>query len=353
MESFIDYITISNFKSIRNLKLEEFSRINLLIGKPNVGKSNILEAFGVFSLPYLELNSNKKLSSLIRVEYQNELFFDGNFENSIVINSNLGNYSITKNPDYIDPNSGNIEKLNTNILEIILDNRESLSHLYFNSNLGLNLGGLSPFKKKSRETLTSKWINIKYYNFLKGLNTKESHLNYLIPPNGTNQMQIIEDIPALKEEIVNLFHEYNLNLVFDKSSQKLKITKPPQNGEIFLIPYNSIADTLQRIIFYKTAIASNQNSVLIFEEPEAHAFPPYIVHITQEIIDAKSNQFILSTHSPYVLDYFLENARDELSIFMVDYKNGETVANKLSKEDMDNIYGYGIDLFTNYETFLK
>ena len=353
MENFIDHITISNFKSIRQLKLEGLSRINLFIGKPNVGKSNILEAFGVFSLPYLELNSNKKLSSLIRAEYQNELFFDGNFENSIVINSNLGNCSITKNPDYIDPNSGNKEKLNINILEIILDNRESLSYLYFDSNLGLNLGGLSPFKKKPREIQTSKWIDIKYYNFLKGIKTKESHLNYLVPPNGTNQMQIIENIPTLKEEIINLFREYNLNLVFDKSSQELKITKPPQNGEIFLIPYNSIADTLQRIIFYKTAIASNQNSVLIFEEPEAHAFPPYIVHITQEIIDAHSNQFILSTHSPYVLDYFLENAREELSIFMVDYKDGETVANKLSKEDMDDIYGYGIDLFTNYETFLK
>jgi hypothetical protein len=166
-------------------------------------------------------------------------------------------------------------------------------------------------------------------------------------------MKIIENIPTLKEEIINLFREYNLNLVFDKSSQELKITKPPKNGEIFLIPYNSIADTLQRVIFYKTAIASNRNSVLVFEEPEAHAFPPYIVHITQEIIDAKSNQFILSTHSPYVLDYFLENAIDETSIFMVDYKNGETVTNKLSKEDMSDILRYGIDLFTNYETFLK
>ncbi|MGC9354378.1 MAG: AAA family ATPase, partial [Mariniphaga sp.] len=147
--------------------------------------------------------------------------------------------------------------------------------------------------------------------------------------------------------------DYNLQLVFDKASQELKIMKPHKGNEIFLVPYHSIADTLQRIIFYKTAIASNQNSVLIFEEPEAHAFPPYIVHITQEIIDAQSNQFMLSTHSPYVLDYFLENAFDETSIFMVDYKNGETVSNKLSKEDMSDIISYGIDLFTNYETFLK
>ncbi len=353
MENFIDYINISNFKSIRELKLEGLSRINLFIGKPNVGKSNILEALGVFSLPYLELNPNKKLSSLIRVEYQNELFFDGNYKKQIEINSNIGNCIITKKTDYLNHYTGNTEKLDSDILELILNNLESDSHLYFDSKLGLNLGDLSPFKKGTRETKSSKWIGIKYYNFIKGVTSKESHLNYLLPPSGTNQMQVIENIPTLKEEIINLFQEYNLNLVFDKSSQELKIMKPPQNGEIFLIPYSSIADTLQRVIFHKTAIASNQNSVLIFEEPEAHAFPPYISHITQEIIDSKSNQYIISTHSPYILNDFLENARDELSIFMVDYKDGETVVNKLTKEDLDDINRYGIDLFTNYETFLK
>ena len=175
----------------------------------------------------------------------------------------------------------------------------------------------------------------------------------MLPPFGTNLLNIIEKYHSLKKEITKLFEEYNLKLVMDLASQELKIMKPPKGTEIFLIPYSSIADTLQRVIFYKTAIASNRNSVLIFEEPEAHAFPPYISHITHEIIDSKSNQFIISTHSPYGLNDFLENARDELSIFMVDYKNGETVANKLTRVNLDDIYGYGIDLFTNYETFLK
>ena len=349
MENFIDYITISNFKSIRELKLEGLSRINLFIGKPNVGKSNILEALGVFSLPHLELNSNKRLSTFVRIENQNEIFFDGNFENQISINSNISNCRITKNPEYVNPNTGVVENSNYNVFEISIDNSEFEAYYYFDSKPGLNLGGLSrPWKKE-----ISKPVIVKYYNYLKGIKTKSQSLNYLIPPHGTNLMQMVENNRLLKRDIIHLFKEYNLELVFDRSSQELKITKPPRNGEIFLIPYNSIADTLQRIIFYKTAIASNQNSVLIFEEPEAHAFPAYISHITHEIINSKSNQFILSTHSPYVLNDFLENARDELSIFMVDYKNGETVANKLTKEEIEEIYQYGIDLFTNYETYLK
>jgi len=103
MEDFIDNISISNFKSIRNLNIEGLTRINLFIGKPNVGKSNILEAFGMFSLPYLELNPNKKFSSFIRIENQNEIFSDGIFENQIILKTNIGNCTITNNPDYKNP----------------------------------------------------------------------------------------------------------------------------------------------------------------------------------------------------------------------------------------------------------
>ncbi|WP_352422975.1 AAA family ATPase [Proteiniphilum sp.] len=50
MEKFTDRITIENFKSIRRIELEDCRWINLLIGKPNVGKSNALEAFSSFCL---------------------------------------------------------------------------------------------------------------------------------------------------------------------------------------------------------------------------------------------------------------------------------------------------------------
>jgi AAA15 family ATPase/GTPase len=335
MENFIDHINISNFKSIRNLNLEGLTRINLFIGKPNVGKSNILEALGVFSLPYLKNNSNK-ISNIVRAENKAELFFDGLINNDIKIETNIGKYVGTVTEKLIP------EKItwNPNLLFII----QILSSTYT-----LNFDQNLKFTIRSENYVPPK---IKYYNFKTEVKGKRSNVSFLLPPSGDNILSTIEFYPELKNEIKNLFNEYNLELVFDRASQELKIIKPSKHGEIFLIPYNSIADTLQRIIFYKTAIGSNQNSVLIFEEPEAHAFPPYISHITHEIIDSKSNQFILSTHSPYVLNDFLENARDELSIFMVDYKEGETVANKLTKENLDDIYGYGIDLFTNYETFL-
>ena len=118
-------------------------------------------------------------------------------------------------------------------------------------------------------------------------------------------------------------------------------------------PYSSIADTLQRVIFFKTAIASNQNSILLFEEPEAHCFPPYIAQITQEVINAETNQFFIATHSPYVLNDFMEDeeTRAELAIFMADFKDGQTVVYRLSDKELNEVYNYGIDVFFNYERF--
>ena len=70
MKNFIKSLTIVNFKSIKHLDLN-CKRINIFIGKPNVGKSNILEGLGLFSVPYLYYTTN--LQSLIRAEKTSNL----------------------------------------------------------------------------------------------------------------------------------------------------------------------------------------------------------------------------------------------------------------------------------------
>jgi predicted ATP-dependent endonuclease of OLD family len=158
-------------------------------------------------------------------------------------------------------------------------------------------------------------------------------------------------LPDLKQNIQNLFNEYDLKMVFDKASQSLKVLKMRQE-DLFLLPYHSIADTLRRIIFFKTAIASNENSILLLEEPESHAFPPYMVEITQELIHSKNNQFFITTHSPFIVNDLLENAIDDLAIFIVDYQNHQTIVKGLTENELLEVYKYGIDLFMNYQIYL-
>jgi AAA15 family ATPase/GTPase len=328
MLNLIQEISIRNFKSIKNCDLKGCSRINLFIGRPNVGKSNILEALGLFSIPYLKESTSKKLSNLIRVENETELFYNGTIDQDAVVKTNIGECRLGYSPKTGLKASINLYE-NSSLYEI--DDR-------------LNVRG--GFRNRDFEP------PIKKYTYRHDISYKKSHAKYLIPPFGFNLLSIIENYEDLKRQVVSLFKEYGLEIAFDKSSQTIKVIQSEDKSGIFLIPYNSIADTLQRVIFYKAAIVSNTNSALLFEEPEAHSFPPYMTHITQEMMYRKDNQYFIATHSPFILNDLLENSREEISVFNTNYKRHQTEVRKLTERELTDIYQNGVDLFTNNESYI-
>lgn len=330
MPNFTKYIHIRNFKSIKDVDLNDCRRVNLFIGKPNVGKSNLLEAISLLGLPYIKYAKKKTLQQFIRIENDSELFFDGNIDETIIIDSALGKAEVRTDPKGLIADitiSTPSETITQSLPFANLTTKKNIDEVKFN-----------PFKS---------------YIFPFEFDKEKSNLNFLLPPHGNNLMNIVSQLPKLKNELKDIFDYYGLRYVFDTNSQEIKIIKEKNSGEIFLIPFHSIADTLQRIIFYKAAIESNTDSILTFEEPEAHSYPPYISKITQSIIDSKDNQFFITTHSPYVVTNFLESLNKELAIYLVDFEAGQTVVKKLSDKELNEVYEYGVDLFFNTETFLK
>jgi AAA15 family ATPase/GTPase len=319
-KAFFTDITIENFKSLRSVQLSDCNRINVFIGKPNVGKSNILEALSLFSLAHLpNLTESLLFKKLIRVDNESELFFDGEEREPIRLTSNLCKLQMTYSFNGGFRSTSNITVQN----DILID-------------------------KVKKYVFKSQGIQLQTFDY---------NIESLMYPFGENLLNIIQNHSKLNKTFRELFKEYNLQLLFDKRTKSMMIAKRTKNeGDempaIFTMPYGSVADTLQRIIFYKTAIASNTDAVLLFEEPEAHSFPPYIRDITQDMLAAKSNQFFITTHSPFVLNDFLENGRDELAVFVVGWENGETIVKKLTPEQLYEIYQCGVDLFTNIETFI-
>ena len=81
----VEKIRIKNFKSLRDLTIEDCRRVNLLVGRPNVGKSNILEALALFSVPYLRAVKNPSILRLLRLGHLPELFFDGTMTKAIEV----------------------------------------------------------------------------------------------------------------------------------------------------------------------------------------------------------------------------------------------------------------------------
>jgi AAA15 family ATPase/GTPase len=329
------YVEISNFKSIKHLELDDCKRINLFIGYPNVGKSNIVEALSLFSVPYL--NEGDNLNRLIRAENKFELFFDAKIDTCFVTDG----YSTAE--------------FKTNSSFVLRHEDIGIEKQFF----------FSPKFNLSKRTNSNiddgedyRHGSVKKYTFNANQNWISNNELSLLPPYGENLIDVLTNnmnVAEVKFWIKQEFKKFGLEYVIDKASHSLKVQRRLNDGEVLQLPWSSIADTLQRIVFYKAAIASNTDSVLLFEEPEAHAFPPYIRIVTNDIAASKSNQFFIATHSPIIVNEFIEDVEicKELAIYIVDFKNGETTVKRLISNDLDEIFSNGIDLFFDLERYLN
>jgi AAA15 family ATPase/GTPase len=336
MANFIEHIHITNFKSMRDLEVEGCRRINLLIGYPNVGKSNLLEALSLFSVPFLR--REESLNRFIRAESQREFFHnalhtkcsvDVNMKEDAVLTVNGLTLKLNVQTDKYDAEFKIDEKLCMATTRLY-DFDTSVKRYIFASD--------KPYR---------------------GVSSRE-----LLPPYGENISEVLANdikgegdatpLSSVIRWMDDEFAKIGLEYILDMSAHCIRVQRRLDGVKVFQQPYSSIADTLQRIIFYKTAIASNENSVLLFEEPEAHAFPPYIKTITQDIINSASNQFFIATHSPVILNDFIEYAdvRKEVAIYLLSLKDGQTAVKRLSDGEVDEVYNYGEDLFFNIEKFL-
>ncbi len=322
----ISSVTINNFKSVKSVTLSDCRRINVLIGRPNVGKSNILEALALFDVPYMINTSTKSLKNLIRIENTADLFHNGIPTSPVEICAGDNSIKIVRG-------------LNNGIsLEINTQDEEAKY-------------SFTPSLNISTKKEPTAFPDILTYFFPKHFVADSSNIGFLLPPSGGNLMEIVANLPALKASLAELFHGYGLKMMFDSGSQQIKAMRE-RGLDMFLVPFSSLADSLQRLIFYKAAIDSNHGKVICFEEPEAHTFPPYISNIVDNVISNESNQYFITTHSPYVMSALLESAGEDLAVFVVDMENNATTVNRLTDEQLQKAYDNGIDLFYNIEVYL-
>jgi AAA15 family ATPase/GTPase len=327
----IKHIEITNFKSIKHLEINDCNKINVFIGQPNAGKSNILEALGLFG----GLNSfNRKIEDFIRFGNYNEVFFEENINEVFKI-------QINESKLFFKSNELSSEEIAISEFISISDSIP-LSYLFNNGN-GLEESN----SNKIIEKICKYNFDNKNYTSRK-LNTK--NLNF---PFGENLVEIISSNPIVRSEIIRLFNLSGLKFLIDKNTNEIKLFKEYQDGTFFTLSYSLIADTLQRLIFYKAAIMSNQNSVLLFEEPEAHCFEPYILEFTNSVkYDENDNQFFIVTHSDYLTKEFLrdEESKENTNIYLVNNVDGETKVKLLDKKKNEDVFEYGMNIFFNFES---
>lgn len=326
----IKSIEITNFKSIKNLKLEA-KKINVFIGEPNTGKSNILEALGLLSALHYDCHH---LKSFVRFDKAIDLFYNLSAKESIEID--VDGYGI----------KGKLEK---NILSIDVINKKKI---VINFRYGINgdiQGSSGGGSSLYAEQETAIFSQIKYYLFKRLTYFNLENVSYLQPPFGENLTALAIANLEINEIMNARFEEFGYSVVLSPYENKISILKKTRN---ILLPYHVASDSLQRIIFYMSAMKSNNSSTLIFEEPESNIFPYFVTMLAESIgLDNNDNQYFIATHNPYFLLSVLEKApKDDINVFVTYLDESGTNVKCLSYSEIPELMEH--DPFLNLNLFI-
>jgi AAA15 family ATPase/GTPase len=324
-------LQIRNFKSIKAADLN-CKRVNVFIGEPNTGKSNVLESIALLHLFADRYKTYREddISLMLRISQWNQLFYDQDLSQPLSVTADKTKVELRCNNKkridvYIDKDR--VESLNPDLLYVSGENLQNLPSVKF-----------ALYRFRGRNEFTSR------------------EANFIAPPDGPNMIEVIRSRKELMEALQSLLSKLNLNLVLDITGRtiRLETTTPVGEGvrETLALPYSMLSESLQRIIFYTAIVLGNKNMTMAFEVPD-HMYPPHVKKLAELIAHDKdrNNQYFLTTYNPYFFMSLIEKTpKDELSIFYTFLLEGrETKVRPLTDEQIEEILDVDVDVFFNLE----
>ena len=328
----IKTLSVKNFKSLKDVELD-CARINVLIGQPNSGKSNLLEALGMVSFAGYPFSNNpntfRDVRDFVRVERTSNMFYDENLDQPLEIRCD----SVELTLEFHNARFQGQCKNPSGPVVAFQGDHNSL----------INTGALSE---------AAAFAAFKSYRFQPRTEFKRLESQFLMPPDGDNLVSLLLSNRDLRGAVSDLFVPFGLKLGIRPQENRLEVIKSVDDV-IIAYPYSLLSDTLQRVIFYLCAVTRNKESVITFEEPEAHAFPYYTKYLAELIaLDDRENQYFIATHNPYFLMPLLEKTpAQELAVFIVHYQDYETRLKRIPQEQLPELFE--LDVSSNLDRFLE
>jgi len=314
----IGQIHIRNFKSIRELKFDT-KRVNIFVGEPNTGKSNILEALAFFSQGVLISAAQE----LLRFKTTADLFFDQKVANELSVNAEPWRLSLKFG------NSGDFQGT------------------FFEA--GKTRGSFRMQHQGEIHSAQQPQTTIRYYNF-KPLRAFPNRLpGTLNPPFGDNLAAILYTNESLRQKIGSLVRAKGFRLQLKPAEHELLIAKDV-GEELYSYPWTSVSETLRRVAFFMAALETNRGSTLLLDEPEANTFPFYTKYLAEQIALDESNQFFITTHNPYLLASVVEKTpQDKLAVFVTRMEKFETNVKQIPEQKLAELLELDSDAFFNLD----
>jgi hypothetical protein len=345
-----DSLRIRNYKSIKDLQLANCGKINVFIGPPNSGKSNILEALDLANLPhYVDAHFKEgplagfNFQKFFRVHFPEDFFYRGLSENKICIEG------------YLDGNAFRAFYLEA--MKQSGSGPEAQFHWKnWNNDVVSIDSNFNPISPNPGYTFINETFR---FTDEVGLATKPIPFGRaLAAPFGLNLGSVL----LRNEDLLELLEDYSsrsgFELGIDKVTNEISVQIRVKPSVVVNLPFSALSDTFRRMLFFISAVRTGIAPVLTLEEPEALSFPPYVAQLAQEIIEtaASEKQFFISTHSPYLVNEFIDHVPFEnLGVFVCHFSQNEkqTKVRRLSKEELSEVQNFGVDLFFNLDPYLN
>jgi hypothetical protein len=351
----IQNLTIDRFKSIRSLSLR-CRKVNLFIGPPDTGKTNILEALYFLSL----LGWGRSLDGFLRVRREvgfEPLFYRQFFDAPFRISLHSG-------PGRVDAQIADIT------IEVALVGHDRSLEVtpYIPESVLRPNGSIEPTVPHPQQTFRLGFGDVnqlpqldwlRFYSYTSSeqwqYNTNFRHGTTVVtPPHGDNLIYIARHNANVYDFLKDTLSALNWKLRFDQNQKTFRLSEVRED-EILDYNLDLLSDSLKRLFFYGAIIMTSENATLVMDEPDVFAFPPYPKTLGEMIGGDESNQFFLTTHNPYFLAGVVEKTpADKLALFVCSRDaDGSTSAKLLTPEDVGRVIELGASTFFNLDEFLK
>lgn len=319
-------LEIERLKSIRHLKLH-CRKVNVFLGPPDSGKTNILEAVQLYSCLGWGVPICKSLRLSSEVGYQN-MFYRNFHDQPVTVTSDIGQIAVSlRGTD-----------------EIGIDVRTG-QHAQ-QHNVGFGSGWQYPAFQE---------VRCYAYTFPQQWQYQPGSLAGVVqPPNGWNLIHIARHITPVYEYFRELVSQMGFKIRFDANQKRFYFCEI-RRDDIFDYGLDLLSDSLKRMFFYASILLTSTDAILGFDEPDVYAFPPYPKNLGEMIAQDTPNQFFLTTHNPYFLAALMEKTpKDRIAVFVCSRDaEGATTTKLLSDEQVGRAIEAGANVFFNLDELAK
>jgi len=328
----IQQLVIRNFKTIKDLELP-CKRYNLFIGDTNTGKTNIIEALTLLAQnnmrsPYSGGAGSEFDRRTIRYGQLNDLFPGRDITEKLIVETESMWATLTFDQQYF---------------HLHVKDPDGRDGTYDFQSAGNMVGQL-----KGAITTTS----VRRYQYDPNVVMGPHRTPHLSPPDGANLAALLISNAQLTEELEAILSAKDLAFEINPDTYVISLRHERAKHIVVQLPFASLSETIKRYIFLFAALRTNQNAVLLLDEPEQNTFPFYTKHIAELMAREPSNQYFVTTHNQYLLQSIIEKAPEgEVQVIATFRKDGFTRTRIVPLPEVMELMEY--DLFLNLDRLVE